>query len=105
MRWLALIFHKKISMQYLWSNVNLCRTTSDKQQLNKFFFLNLFDGNIIKSYLKYIRIERLSQPSLLKRSLALASYRDSVMTLAALFCNFCSLLSNVIFKPSQTELY
>ena len=37
---------------YLWSNVNLCRTPSDKQQWSKnTFFLIVFDRNIIKSYL------------------------------------------------------
>ena len=49
--------HKKMSMQYSWSNVNLCRTPSDKQQWHKLhFFLNLFDRNIILSYLKSVEI-------------------------------------------------
>ena len=51
---LALIFHMKMSMKYSWSNVNLCRTHSDKQQWNKITFsliLNRFDRNITKSNL------------------------------------------------------
>ena len=50
------------------------------------------------------RIERLSQPSLLTRSLELSSYVDLVITLAALFYNFCYLSFNVIVSSSETEL-